>query len=385
MSRLPRTLILRQPPHVVIGAGCMTSCAALVAESGAKQVLLVLSARALPSAGPLMAALEERDIAVRHATDVPLEPDVATFERVRGREREYTTDAVIGFGGGSALDIAKLLAALLRRPEPVHAFFGSGLLPRREIFLACLPTTAGSGSEVSPNALLLDEKSQQKKAVISPWLVPDAAVIDPVLAESLPAATTAATGLDALVHCIEAYANRNAHPLVDMYAIAGIGLIARHLVRAVNDGGDAVAREALARGSLYGGLCLGPVNTAAVHALAYPLGGEFRIGHGLSNALLLPHVLRFNISAAPERYADVARALGAEEAATPLETAQRGVQQIEQLARDCHLPRGLFACGIPASAIPRLVASAMTVTRLLQNNPRAVTAADATEIYQAAL
>ncbi len=136
------------------------------------------------------------------------------------------------------------------------------------------------------------------------------AYLDPLLTVTMPAAVTAATGLDALTHCVEAYANRFAHPLVDVYALAGIALIARYLERAVLNGQDLEARAALLRASLYGGLCLGPVNTAAVHALAYPLGGEFHIAHGLANALLLPHVLRFNIQTAPERYADIARELG---------------------------------------------------------------------------
>src|SRR5439155_14470982 len=153
---------------------------------------------------------------------------------------------------------------------------------------------------------------QLKKAAISPHLVSDAAYVDPALTMSVPPAVTAATGMDALTHCIEAYANRFAHPVVDMYALQGIRLIAANLPLAVERGDDLEARTNVALGSLYGGMCLGPVNTAAVHALSYPLGGEFKVAHGVSNAVLLPHVLEFNLSAAPQRYADIAVALGAQ-------------------------------------------------------------------------
>jgi alcohol dehydrogenase class IV len=237
---------------------------------------------------------------------------------------------------------------------------------------------------VSPNAVLLDETDELKKAAISPHLVPDAAFIDPELTWSVPPAVTAATGLDALTHCIEAYANRVAHPFVDTYALQGMRLIAGYLSRAVSDGRDAEARANLALGSLYGGLCLGPVNTAAVHALAYPLGGRFHVAHGVSNAVLLPHVLNFNLPAAPERYAEVAVALGIARNGTALGTAQRGVEQLQQLSKACHVPERISDLGVPRDAIPSMARAAMTVTRLLKNNVRPITEGDAVQIYEAA-
>jgi alcohol dehydrogenase class IV len=214
--------------------------------------------------------------------------------------------------------------------------------------------------------------------------VPDAAFIDPLLTISVPPAVTAATGLDALTHCIEAYANKFAHPIVDIYALQGIKLISANLVRAVRNGGDIEARAALALGSLYGGLCLGPVNTAAVHALAYPLAGRFHIAHGISNALLLPHVLRFNFSAAPERYAEISVALGVALNGSARTTAEHGVEFLTQLSRDCGVPQKLSELKIPRDAIPSLAQSAMQVTRLLKNNLRPLTEADAAQIYAAA-
>jgi len=193
--------------------------------------------------------------------------------------------------------------------------------------------------------------------------------------------TTAYTGLDALTHLIEAYTNRFAHPLVDLYALEGIALCARFLPRAVLNPNDAEAREAMSRASLYGGLCLGPVNTAAVHALAYPLGGEFHLPHGLSNAVLLPAVFRFNAEASPERHADVARALGAAAQPTTLATALAGAVQLEQLTRDCGIDTNLTHHGIDRSTVPHLAAAAITVQRLLRNNPRDITQSDAEAIY----
>ncbi len=262
--------------------------------------------------------------------------------------------------------------------------FGTNLLAGRALPLVCLPTTAGTGAEVSPNAILLDETDELKKGVVSPHLVPEAAFVDPLLTLSVPAAVTAATGLDALTHCIEAYANKFAHPIVDLYALQGIKLISQNLTRAVRAGGDLEARAALALGSLYGGLCLGPVNTAAVHALAYPLGGRFHIAHGVANALLLPHVLRFNFSAAPERYAEISVALGVARNGSTLTTAEHGVDFLTQLSRDCGVPQKLSELNISRDAIPSLAKAALQVQRLLKNNLRPLTETDAAQIYTAA-
>ena len=247
-----------------------------------------------------------------------------------------------------------------------------------------MPTTAGTGSEVSPNAIILDETEQLKKGVVSPHLVPDASYVDPLLTKTVPPDLTASTGMDALTHCIEAYANLFAHPMIDIYALQGIKLIGANLKLAYEDGEYVEARAKMSLGSLYGGLCLGPVNVGAVHALAYPLGGEFHVSHGVSNSLLLPHVLEFNIPAMPERYAQAAIALGVKPANSDLETAQRGLERIKQLSQECNIPAKLSGLGVPRTAIKRMAESAMTVTRLLKNNPRALKQSDAENIYERA-
>lgn len=374
----PVTLL--QVPHLEVGVGCRTACRAFLAERQVKRVFLVAPPFGVAIAQELLAGIE----AVEIESSIEAEPTVAGFERILGRAQSFAPDAVIGLGGGSAIDVAKLTAALLDGRQRVGEVFGIGKVKGRGPLLVTIPTTAGTGAEVSPNAILLDEADQLKKGVVSPFLVPDAAFVDAELTLSVPPAVTAATGLDALTHCLEAYTNRFAHPVVDVWAIEGIRLIAASLVKAVREPKSIEAREAMMRGSLYGGLCLGPVNTAAVHALSYPLGGAHHIPHGHANAILLPHVVRFNIPAAPGRFAEVAVALGAERQATAKATAEAGIEELWKLIDATGLEMRLSALGVEAGEIPQLAAAGLGVTRLMKNNPREMSQQEAEAIYRAA-
>lgn len=375
-----RLVTLLQPNKLVLGCGALAECKRDLMERRFRRILLVTA----PPIAKLAAPLAELPGVVVYDR-IDREPTFAMFEQLLAEAQKVRPEAVVGLGGGSVLDVAKLVAALADGRQQIGDVLGIGRLAGRSAFLACLPTTSGTGSEVSPNAILLDTTDRLKKAVISPHLVPDASYMDPELAVGMPPAVTASSGMDALTHCIECYANRAAHPAVDLYALEGIRLIGANLERAVVHGEDLSAREAMMRASLYGGLCLGPVNTGGVHALAYPLGGEFEIPHGVSNAVLLPYVLEFNLPAMPERYAEIAVALGAPRLADPVATARAGIERIRQLIRTCGLPATLSELGVPESAIPRMVESAMTVTRLLKNNPREITPEDAERIYRSAL
>ena len=296
--------------------------------------------------------------------------------------RAFGVDSVAGIGGGSVLDTAKIVAAFLKSKQQVADCFGTGLIKERGVWCACLPTTSGTGSEVSPNAILLDRAEKLKKGIVSPYLLADAAYIDPLLTLTVPAKITAETGMDALSHCIESFTNRHAHPVVDSYALKGIELIAKNLERAVKDGQDREARAALSLGSYYGGLCLAPVNTAAVHALSYPLGGEYHISHGLANAILLPPVMRFNLNSNLEKHAAIARAMGVDcEGLSTEEAVLKGVEFVAELATRCGIPATLTELGIPQDKVEELADAAMKVTRLLVNNPREVTREDAIAIY----
>ena len=366
------------------GPGAALQCAADLAARGARSVLLVTTGPTRTLSDPLVQTLRQSGCAVVVWDDMAGEPSFTDFRNALAVAREARVDAVVGLGGGSAMDVAKLVAALADGQQQIEGALGVDRLAGRALWLGCIPTTSGTGSEGTPIAILGDEADDLKKGVVSRHLVPDAAYLDPLLTLSMPAGVTAATGLDALTHCIEAYANRFSHPLVDIYAREGIALIAGHLERACLDGQDLEARTAMMRASLYGGMCLGPVNTAAVHALAYPLGGEFHIAHGLANALLLPHVLRFNLQASPRRYAEIAWAMGVPASGDDVADALQGVERVVNLADRCGVQRGMRHFGIAREAIPRMAVAAMTVTRLLERNPRVVTEQDAVDIYEAA-
>lgn len=350
----------------------------------AKRVLVITAPQTAALTEALAVQLRGVGVSVLVDAGVDREPTIGLFRQMLAKARSHNPDAVIGIGGGSALDVAKLIAAFARSEQDICEAFGINLLRPRPVFLACLPTTAGTGSEVSPNAILLDEGERLKKGVVSPFLMPDATYIDPLLTVSMPPGVTAGTGLDALTHSIEAYTNVFAHPIADLYALEGIRLVGRSLARAVKDGNDLEARDGMAAASMYGGMVLGPVNTAAVHALSYPLSGEFHIAHGIANAVLLPHVMEFNCVAAPERYAQVALALGAQEAGDAAATALRGIERVRNLMKKCGVPLRLSEMSIPADSIPAMAEAAMKVTRLLGNNPRVVSRADAEEIYRRA-
>ena len=376
-----KPITLLQPAKIQFGTGCLEIFCNDFLASGKKRLFILTAPVLRPLLTKMDETLQSGGVQLSYFDDIRQEPTVNDFHTIVDKAREFQADSVIGVGGGSVLDLAKLVATLLYSDQQVEQLFGTGLVKQRGVWFACIPTTSGTGSEVSPNAILLDENDNLKKGIVSPHLMADAAYIDPQLTWTVPAKVTAETGMDALTHCIEAYTNKFAHPLIDVYALNGIRLIAANLLKAVKNGKDQEAREALSLGSMYGGMCLGPVNTAAVHALSYPLGGMFHLSHGLSNAILLPTVMKFNRPACVERYAQVAIVCGVQPGKNDEETAERGVDFIYQLSKDCGIPTTLSEIGVPQTAVDEMAKSAMEVQRLLKNNPRVVTEEDARDIY----
>jgi alcohol dehydrogenase class IV len=313
--------------------------------------------------------------------EITIEPSFNDYQRILIQAREFMADSIVAIGGGSVLDTAKLIAATIDCNIDLQKIIADNSLLKRNIYLACLPTTAGTGSEVSPNAIFFNPENGGKTGVISPALVADAAYIDPELTVRVPPKVTAATGIDALTHCIEAYANRFAHPITDLLALEGIALIGQNLEKAFQNGNDLVAREKVALGSMYGGMCLGPVNTAAVHALAYPLGSKYKIAHGVSNALLLPHVMKFNLNEATEKYAKVACALGLSNDLQGETAALAGIEIIQNMISDFGIPKRLSDLNIQEDEIEEMAHSALKIQRLLKNNVREVLLQDAINIY----
>jgi alcohol dehydrogenase len=372
------------PRKLVIGKGSIEKLPGEIMALHCKKVFIITIKPLMQVVNAMVKKLESEGIMVQVNANILQEPSFKDVEEVMKQAAPFNPDLVAGIGGGSVLDVAKLVAALLDNEQGLRDITGIGLLKQRRKHLVCAPATSGTGSEASPNSILVDETDNQKKGIISPFLVPDVVYVDPLLTLSVPAAVTAATGIDALTHCIEAYTNKFAHPFIDMYALEGIKLIASNIVKAVNNGNDEEARTEVATGSLLGGICLGPVNTAAVHALAYPLGSMFHLAHGLSNALLLPYVMEFNLPASPCRYANVAIALGCSTEPNDVATARQGIAMVRTLIKECGLPAGLGEAGISRESIPQMAKEAMKITRLLKNNPRAITEQDAIEIYNAA-
>lgn len=370
-----------KPSKLSFGSGCINQMVDDYIAQGFKRIFIFTAQPVLNILSPQVNRLKEAGIEIKIDVSIVSEPTFSEFENLLKTVRAFSPDSIAGIGGGSVMDLAKIVAAFVHNMQSLHDVVGIGLLKERKTHLVCAPSTSGTGSEVSPNSILLDDINGGKKGIISPFLVPDATYVDPDLTLGLPPHVTAFTGIDAFSHCLEAYANKNAHPFIDTYAIKGINLVYNNLHAAYTNGADIEARSNVSMGSMFGGFCLGPVNTAAVHALAYPLGSEYKMAHGLSIAILLPYIIEFNISAAPNRYANIARAIGVNISGTETEIAQEGLLKIKKLLSDCKIPKTLSEAGVKESEIEKLAHSGMQVQRLLKNNLRDITLKDAIQIY----
>jgi alcohol dehydrogenase class IV len=306
------------------------------------------------------------------------EPDIPNLEALLEAAERARPDVVIGFGGGSAMDLAKLAAVLPGSGQSIHDVVGPEKVAGRRVALVQVPTTSGTGSETGTRALVTDPATQNKLAVQSRHMLADIAVVDPDLTLTVPPAITAATGIDALAHCTEAYTSRKAHPLIDLYALEGVRLVGRFLARAVRDGSDREARAGLSLASLYGGFCLGPVNTTAGHAVAYPLGTRHHIPHGLACALIYPHTLAFNAAAAEDKTTLVLEALNLSSRTEPAGIRDVAHEFCARLGLDMRLSRH----GVPEADLPAMAADAHAIRRLLDNNPRDISQEEILALYR---
>ncbi|WP_306145210.1 iron-containing alcohol dehydrogenase [Roseibium sp. MMSF_3412] len=337
---------------------------------------------------PALDALTRAGLDVGQFSDVVPDPPRALVEKAVEAAKSHQATSVVGFGGGSSLDVAKLVALLAQSGEDLDEAWGIDNAKGPRLPLILIPTTAGTGSEVTPISIITVGE-EEKRGVVSPLLLPDLAVLDPLLTLGLPAAVTAATGIDAMVHAIEAYASRSANnnPVSRMLALEALRLLGANIETAVSTPRDEGARGSMLLGSMFAGMAFANSPVAAVHALAYPLGGTFHIAHGLSNALVLPHVLRFNNSVASATYAEIAPSLFPElsQVTSPQARADAFAEKLAELASKLGLQTRLSKLGIGAEDVPKLARDAMKQTRLLVNNPREMTEADALEIYRSAL
>jgi alcohol dehydrogenase len=376
-------------PHIVSALGAAARLGNLVRERfpQARRALLVSDRGFLATglASAPIANLEAAGFHVKTYGDVIADPPEAVVLAAVEAAREHGTDVVIGLGGGSSMDVAKLIAVLVGTGQPLAQAYGIGNVQGTRLPLVQVPTTAGTGSEVTHIAIVTTGATT-KMGIVAPQLFADLAVLDAQLTVGLPPRVTAATGIDAMVHAIEAYTSRHKkNPLSDMLAREALRLLSRHLVRVCERGGDLEARQAMLLGATLAGQAFANAPVAAVHALAYPIGGIFHVPHGLSNALVLPHVLRFNAPAAADLYAELAAIVVPEASGTDTARAEALAAAMERLAAATGLERTLGQVGITATDLDRLADDAMLQTRLLGNNPRDVGREDARAIYAAAL
>lgn len=375
---------LRIPSSIVAGCGSFDNIAEhLKPIAGVKSVFIVSqpSMRRQGFLPFLQKELGKLGIAAEASLAIQPEPTEANIEEVFRQMGDRRFDLIIGLGGGSALDAAKLLSVLATNSLALKEMVGVGKVKEKGIPTVLIPSTSGTGSEVTPNAIVTFPDEQLKAGVVSPYLLPRLVILDPALTVRLPKPITAATGMDAFTHALESYISVKANPFSDMFALEAIRLISRGILRAYRDGDDLLAREQMLIGSMYGGLALSGAGTAAVHAMAYPIGGRFGVTHGVANSMLLPHIMAFNLDAVHDRLAQVADAIGLRPAGGSAAAAEAVLRQIEEWTRELNIPQNLAAFGVREEHLNELSVAASKVTRLMDNNPKPMGLSDIKEIY----
>jgi len=372
---------------VVFGCGALEQLADHVKELNAKNPLVVIDKNLSAVLGEKVnKILSPAGIEFSIYDQVEPEPPIELADEGAALAQKNKNDLVIGIGGGSAMDTAKAIAVIAANHAKATDFLGLGKVPKPGLPKIMIPTTAGTGSEVTFTAVFIRRDLKKKEGMNSVYLYPELALLDPELTLSLPPAPTAQTGLDALCHAIESYTSIHSSPMSELVSLEAITLIARHLRTCVHDGKNLAAREKMLLGSLYAGLGLANAGVTAVHSLSYPLGGKYGIGHGLANTMMLPAVMKFNLPAALEKFTDIAEAMGEETDGLPArEAAYLALDAVAALIEDCGIHATLADFGITEKDFPELADVALTVARPLENNPRKVTKDDAIAIYAQAL
>lgn len=333
----------------------------------------------------LTSQLDASNISYTIFTGIQPEPTIDHIEGVYEELFEEPFDVIIGMGGGSILDAAKLLSVLSTNKMGLKDMLGTELIPNKGIPMVLIPTTSGTGSEVTPNAIVTLPEEELKIGVVSRYLLADLVVLDPSLTLGLPPRITAATGMDAFTHSFESYISNKANPISDMIAMESMRLISGSIIKAYEEGSNLKAREDMILGSMYGGMALTAAGTAAVHAMAYPLGGKFNIPHGEANSMLLPHVTRANLDSIEGRMAQIAREIGLASShpeAGEEELAEILITQIEDWTKRLNIPQDLSDFGVTEADLPALAEAASKVTRLMDNNPKVLSVKAIEEIYR---
>jgi alcohol dehydrogenase len=369
---------------IVFGNGELLKLAGHIRDLHAKNPLVVIDKNLAKT--NLLEKIEKillpEGIKVTVYNKVEPEPPIELADEGARLAVKNKCDIVIGVGGGSAMDVAKAIAVLATNKGAAADYLGLNKVPRPGLPKIMIPTTAGTGSEVTFTAVFVRKDLKKKEGMNSPYLYPELALLDPELTLSLPPAPTAHTGLDALCHAIESYTSVNSSPMSEMFSLEAIALIAENLRTCVHDGRNIIAREKMLLGSLYAGIGLANAGVTAVHSLSYPLGGKYGVGHGLANTMMLQAVMAFNLPSALEKFTDIAVAMGECVDGLPeREAAYLALEAVEALIEDCGIHATLAQFGIKEKDFPALADVALTVARPLENNPRKITKDDMIAIY----
>jgi alcohol dehydrogenase len=377
--------IFQSVADIRFGAGCLSQLPEIVADKFSAESVLVVTDKGLLQAGVIdgvLNTLESSSLDLVIFAQVVADPPEAVVLAAAKLAKEC--DVIIGIGGGSSMDVAKLAATLCMGEQSLEAMYGVGNVTSSRKPLIQIPTTAGTGSEVTPISVVTTGESS-KAGVVSPKLYADIAMLDPTLLLGLPAHITAETGVDAMVHAIEAYTSKiKKNPISDHLATKALTLLAEHLPQAYNEGKNLEHRGATMLGAMLAGQAFANAPVAGVHALAYPLGGIYHLAHGFTNALMLPHVLRYNLDAATQLYAELADLLITDCVGSNEVKAASFIEYMTDLCEKVRLNKRLRDVGIPQDGLQELAEQAMLQTRLLQNNPKEIILADALAIYQQA-
>lgn len=374
-------------PQITIHSGANAQLGQLLAQRFTPGRMVLVTDRFLVTSGliaPALRSLEEAGWQVMVYDEVQADPPDHVVRAAAEKARAFGAQVVLGFGGGSSMDVAKLVAVLVDSSQPLETMYGIDQVKGHRVPLIQIPTTAGTGSEVTPVSIVTTGETT-KSGIVASQLYADMVLLDATLTTGLPPAVTAATGIDAMVHAIEAYTSKHKkNPLSDLAATRALALLSGNLITVVKNGSDLQARENMLLGSMLAGQAFANSPVAAVHALAYPLGGHFHIPHGLSNALVLGHVLRFNAQAAAPHYAELAEVVAPGVSGSAEARAVAFISAIDALVAETGLSMRLRDHKVSESMLERLAADAMLQQRLLMNNPKDVTEADALAIYRAA-
>ncbi len=369
-------------PEIIFRSGASREMGALINDRFKRPVLL--TDKGLIAAGlvePVIESLEAAGLSILLFDDVAADPPAVKVKEAVNAARAHRADGVIGLGGGSSMDTAKVVAVLLNSQQTLEDIYGMDMVTEKRAPLILCPTTAGTGSEVTSISVITKE-DDTKIGIVDNALYPDMAVLDPALTLGLPRHVTAATGIDAMVHAIEAYTNiHKKNPISDALTREALRLLSQNIVRACEKPGDAAAREAMMLGAMLAGQSFANSPVGAVHAMAYPLGGIFHIPHGLSNSLMLEPVLKFNASSADHHYAELADVIAPSATGTNAEKCDAFIHRTVEIVEATGVERRLSQLGISHNDLPRMAEDALKGERLLRNNPRTVTYDDALAMY----